>query len=291
MSRAVDRTGATLVLLSGAAFGANAVFAKLAYEAGVTIGTFLTVRFCLAAIVFWAVLRPRFTRREVGPGLLLGLAYTGQATMYFTAVSLQDINVTSVFQAITPAIVAVVAVLIGRERAHRRTFVAIAVAMIGTALVALFGTDQIGTVVPLGVALAIGSAVWYSGYVLIGDRVVGTIDPVRLGCLIATGGGIGFLIGSAAVGQLAFDFDRIGWLWLAGSALVSTTIAVTAMMAGMKRIGPSLTGLLTSFETVATIVYAFVIFDERLTPMQIVGTCLVLGAVILVQLPSRTMRA
>jgi drug/metabolite transporter (DMT)-like permease len=291
VSSRLDRGGVLLVLLAGAGFGANAIFAKLAYSAGVTVGTFLTVRFCLAAIVFWLLLRPRFARGEVAPGLLLGLAYCGQSAFYFTAVSMQDASATSVFQAVTPAIVAVAAVVIGRERPQFRIFAAVLVAVAGTAMVALFSTSSVGTVVPLGVALAVAASIWYSGYLLVGDRVVGSTDPLRLGCLIATGGGIGFLVGTSVIGQLRFDFQPIGWVYLAASAVVATVISVTAVMAGMKRIGPSLTGILTTFEPVATIVYAFIIFNERFTPLQAVGAGLVISAVIVVQLPSRTMPA
>ena len=100
----LDRLGIALVLASSAAFGANAIFAKLAYGDGATVGEFLSIRFTIAAIAFWIVLRPKVTMRDVVPGLLLGLAYCGQASLYFTAVSMQDASVTSVFQAVTPPI-------------------------------------------------------------------------------------------------------------------------------------------------------------------------------------------
>jgi drug/metabolite transporter (DMT)-like permease len=283
----VDRLGIVLVLAASAAFGANAIFAKLVFERGGTVGEFLSIRFCIAAIAFWIVLRPRIARRELAPGLLLGLAYCGQAGFYFTAVSLQDASVTSVFQSVTPAIVAVAAVLAGRERPRLRIFGAIAVAAVGTAMVGLGGGEGVGHVVPLGVALSIASSVWYAGYLLAGERIVAGIDPLVLGCLIATGGGIGFAVGSAALGELHFDFAPSAWIFLIASALASTVFAVTAIMAGMKRVGPSLAGLLQSFETVATITYAYLIFGERLTPLQLAGAAAVLLAVVAVQLPGR----
>jgi drug/metabolite transporter (DMT)-like permease len=108
-----------------------------------------------------------------------------------------------------------------------------------------------------------------------------------LGCLIATGGAIGFSAGSLALGQLQFDFGSQAWLWFAMSALLSTVFAVTAVMAGIDRLGPSVGGLLTTFETPATILYAALVFGEQLSPWQWVGAMLVLVAVVTVQLPSR----
>jgi drug/metabolite transporter (DMT)-like permease len=282
-----DRLGIVLVLASSAAFGANAIFAKLSYGEGASVGEFLSVRFTIAAVVFWIVLRPRVTRAEVLPGLLLGLAYCGQASFYFWAVSIQDASVTSVFQAVTPPIVAVAAVLLGREKASARVFIAIGVAGVGMVLVGLTGGDASGHVVPLGALLAIASSAWYAGYLLAGERIVKNIQPLVLGCLIATGGAVGFSAGSLALGQLHFEFGSQAWLWLAGSALLSTVFAVTAIMAGMNRIGPSLAGLLTTFETPSTIVYATIVFGETLSAWQWVGAALVLGAVFTVQLPGR----
>jgi drug/metabolite transporter (DMT)-like permease len=63
--------------------------------------------------------------------------------------------------------------------------------------------------------------------------------------------------------------------------------AVTAVMAGIGRLGPSVGGLLTTFETPSTILYAALVFGEQLSPLQWVGAMLVLVAVVTVQLPSR----
>jgi drug/metabolite transporter (DMT)-like permease len=282
-----DRLGVLLVLASAAAFGANAIFAKLAYADGATVGEFLTLRFATAALVFWLLLRPRVTRREWRPGLLLGVAYCGQAGFFFTAESLQSAAATSVFQAITPAVVAIGAIATGRERPHPLIFAGIAGAGIGIALVSLGGGAGGVRVVPIGIALSIASAVWYAGYLLAGDRVVSTMSPTVLGCLVATGGAVGFTVGSLALGQLRFHLEPLAALWIALSAVLSTVFAVTAVMAGMKRVGPSLTGLLSTAETVATIAYAFAVFGERLAAPQVVGALVVLVAITAVQLAER----
>ena len=79
--RAMRSSGTLLCLGSGAAFGAMAVFGKLAYGEGATVGTLLAVRFALAAALFWALslaaAAPRAScgrcgGRDVGAGLALG---------------------------------------------------------------------------------------------------------------------------------------------------------------------------------------------------------------------------
>src|SRR3954468_17873127 len=51
----VRTSGTVLCLASACAFGAMGVFGKLAYENGATVGTLLSVRFPLAALLFWAL--------------------------------------------------------------------------------------------------------------------------------------------------------------------------------------------------------------------------------------------
>ena len=51
--------GAIFCLLSAAAFGAMAIFGKLAYDEGVTVGDLLLVRFGVAAVVMLAIVRWR----------------------------------------------------------------------------------------------------------------------------------------------------------------------------------------------------------------------------------------
>ena len=47
--------GALICLASAVAFGAMAIFGKLAYDEGATVGTLLSVRFLIAAALFWAL--------------------------------------------------------------------------------------------------------------------------------------------------------------------------------------------------------------------------------------------
>ena len=76
--RAVRSSGTLMCLASAAAFGAMAVFGKLAYDEGATVGTLLAVRFTLAARAVlgparWRAARrascARLRRRDVAAGL------------------------------------------------------------------------------------------------------------------------------------------------------------------------------------------------------------------------------
>jgi len=52
-------SGTLLCLASAAAFGGLAGFGKPAYAEGATVGTLLSVRFALAAVLLWALVAAR----------------------------------------------------------------------------------------------------------------------------------------------------------------------------------------------------------------------------------------
>src|SRR5919106_1466405 len=127
--RAVRSSGTLMCLGSGAAFGTMAIFGKLAYGEGATVGTLLAVRFALAAAVFWALVlaggampEVRALRgRDVAVGLALGACgYSLQAGCYFAALERIDASLLSLLLYTFPAIVAVAAVALGRERLSGR---------------------------------------------------------------------------------------------------------------------------------------------------------------------------
>src|SRR6266540_2938817 len=98
------RTGSLLCLGSAAAFGAMAIFGKLAFDEGATAGTLLAVRFGFAATMLWCVLLLRgaagtvraLSRRDVAMALGLGACgYALQAGCYFLALERIDASLLS----------------------------------------------------------------------------------------------------------------------------------------------------------------------------------------------------
>ena len=90
------RTGALLVLASAVAFGVMPVFGKLAFSAGVGVGTLLFVRFAIAAPILWCAVAvrktfPRVDRGVLARALALGaVGYAMQAGLYFLALQRMD---------------------------------------------------------------------------------------------------------------------------------------------------------------------------------------------------------
>jgi len=276
--------GAFLCLASAVAFGAMGIFGKLAYAEGATVGTLLAARFVLAAALLWGfaagsrVLRRlrALPRRDVAFALALGaVGYSAQAGSYFAALDRLDASLLSLLVYTFPAIVAVAAVVIGRERASLRTTLALSLASAGLVLV-LAGAAA-GALDPLGTALGLTAALIYSAYILSSEGVAARIGPVALSTLVCTGAAATLTLGALADGQLDLgSVSAAGYGWLAGIAVVSTVGAVGLFFAGLQRVGPTAASILSTLEPVVTVGLAFAVFGESLGRAQLAGAALVL---------------
>src|SRR3954467_15053380 len=154
----MNPAGSLLCLGSAVAFGAMAIFGKLALDEGADTATLLAVRFALAAAVLWIVVlarggSPRLPRRDVALALGLGACgYALQAGCYFLALERLDASLLSLLLYTFPAMVPVAAVALGRERREGRRVTALALVSLGLTLV-LAGAGT-GALEAGGVALA-----------------------------------------------------------------------------------------------------------------------------------------
>jgi drug/metabolite transporter (DMT)-like permease len=264
-----------------------AIFAKEAYATGVTVVTLLSLRFLLAAALFWVIVLVRGarlpSRRVLLTGLGLGAAgYAAQAGLYFAALTRIDASLTSLLLYTYPVLVFLGALALGREHASPRRTGALGLATAGVVLVLLGG--RVGAIDGAGVAMALGAAVVYATYILVADRIVAAVDPFVLAALVTTGAAVTLFAVGLGGGSLDLGFAAAGWGWIAALACGSTVVGVSAFFVGMRDVGPANASIVSTAEPAVTVGLATLIYGEALGPGQLAGGVLVLGAVIVLQL-------
>jgi drug/metabolite transporter (DMT)-like permease len=275
------------------------VMGKLAYYEGATVGTLLSTRFVVAAALFWLLLvlsgrldeLRSLTRRDVGLALGLGVVgYSAQTGCYFAALDRLDASLLSLLVYTFPVMVTVTAVVLGRDVATRRTWLALGLASTGLVLV-LAGASA-GDLDALGTVLGLTAAVVYTAYILVSESISARVSPLALSTLVCTGAAAMLTVGSTATGDLhPARVTALGFGWLGALALVSTVGAVMFFFAGLRRVGPSAASILSTLEPVVTVGLAFAVFGESLGPAQLAGGALVLSAVVAVRAPARSAEA
>ncbi|WP_334186456.1 DMT family transporter [Noviherbaspirillum sp.] len=269
-----------LVLLSALGFGTMALFAKVAYAGGVTPTVLLALRFTLAvallAPVVWAK-RMALPRGRVLAGFaLMGLLYTAQSQSYFTALLHASSGLVGLLLYVYPVLVTLLALALGWEKPERRTFMLLAIAVAGIAIT--LGGNLQGS--PLGIALGLLAAAVYAVYILIGGRVTRDIQPLA-GTLVVMATAAVANGALAVAGGQSLPTGASTWLAIGAISLFSTVIAVGALLAGIRHIGPAQASIISTLEPVITLCLGALLLGETIGTGQVVGGVMVLGAVVM----------
>jgi drug/metabolite transporter (DMT)-like permease len=311
----VDRqrlVGVGLVLVSAASFGSGALFAKPVYGAGVDWLTLLAWRFLIGASLSWAWLAlsagrrvglRRLSRRRVAVALGLGVLYLGNSGTYYAGLQTVSASLAALIVFVYPAIVAVLSLRVGHRLVGRRPWVALAMALAGTALA--LGGIPAGAVPPLsGLIQVILSPIIYAVWIILSARLSGETaervggeaddgaDTAAATALMMVATAVGFWSLAIATGRpvVPTDIPSAAWPGIVGIGLVSTFVAIQTFYGGTRRIGAAQASLISTFEPIWTISLAAVLFDERLGSFQLVGGALVIAGVILAQTSPSTLR-
>lgn len=269
-----------LVLLSALGFGTIAMFAKLAYGAGVGPTMLLALRFLLAAIflapIIWLKRIPLPRGRVFAGFVLMGALYTAQAQSYFTALLYASSGLVGLLLYIYPVLVTALALLLGWEKLDRRTLVLLGLAVAGLAIT--LGGQLHGQ--PLGIAFGLLAAGIYAIYILTGGKLTPNVHPLAATFVVLTAAALfnGVL---AMAGNNGLPHGATAWLAIAAIALFSTVLAIAAFLAGIKHIGAAQASIISTMEPVITLGLGVALFDESVSASQMLGGAMVLAAVIL----------
>ena len=284
------RVGVAYVVLSAVAFGAMAILARFAFASGIDTPTLLALRFAIAAVVMAALLRARGLPVPRGStlGVLVALGavgYGGQAICYFTALRLAPAGLAALLLYLHPALVAVLAAVFLHERLTTAKLVALVIALAGTALTvlpAIGGGEFPGASQVLnGLAFAVASAAFYAVYIVVAAAIGRRAAALPMSTIVITSAAAVFVIAASIRGP-QWPQTGIGWLSVAGIALLSTVIAITLYFAGLERIGPVRASTLSTIEPLCTVVLAALLLDESIAPVQLAGGALILAAAVVI---------
>ena len=272
--------GALIVALSATCFGAMAIFVKIAYRGGVDVVAILSLRFAIAAAVMCVVMRQRrlaWPRVENIRLLMLmgGLIYVAQSFSFFSALNHASAALVALLLYLHPFIVTVLSAALFGQALTRTRVVCVVAALAGTSFV--IGADVSGQ--PLGIALGILAALLYSVYLLIGNRVMRTENPLAAATVVMLSAVTVYGV-IALIERPAFPQSATTWAAVIAIAVVSTAIAMVTLFIGIRHLGAADAATLSTLEPLVTAILAAAFLGERLDAVQWAGGLIILAAVI-----------
>lgn len=294
-SRATNR-GVWLIMLAAVLWGTVGVSTQILYHVSaanpLSVGFFrlgvaapTLVATCLARLGGRAL---HIKRRDFVIMALIGVMLALYQACFFAAIALVGVTIaTLVTLCAAPVIVALLSALVFRERPSPRVLLALLLALVGIALVVGFRADaQHAAPNPVGVALALGSALGYAVVALAGRALAARYDALQINA-------VGFTMGALALLPLALasgfvvSYPPQGWLLLLYLGLVPTALAYVLFLMGMRSTPATIASIVTLLEPLTATALAWILFGERLGPPGLVGAALLLSALVALARPAR----
>jgi drug/metabolite transporter (DMT)-like permease len=276
-----------LVVFSACCFGSIPILTTLATGGGAQLADVLAWRYLIAAVLLVVVSGglARVRRPAARAMPLLVLAGGGQAAIAFVSLSalryIPAAMLTFLFYTY-PAWVAVIAALRGAERITRSRSMALLLSLVGIAL--MVGLPGMGTLHPVGVLLALASALLYAVYIPMIDHLGRDLPPAVTSVYASAGAAVILLVVAFAQGGLGVRFTPVAWGSIATMAVVSTVLAFIAFLRGLAVIGPVRTAIMSTIEPFWTALLGGLVLRQALGPRTLAGGVCIAAAVVLLQL-------
>ena len=298
-----DRTflfGSLALVLAASGFGLLGPVARLAYETGIEPMAFVAWRalFGLLAVGLIVLYQARHGTPVVNPlrlprrdvlGLLV-VAFAGLTLNLATFIAFDLTTIALVLLAFYtyPALVAVVAVVLGHERLDTTRSVSLALAIGGMVLVVAGGLDPSDSgrpFNPVGVPLGLLAAVSQTVFVTVSRGRFSAIPSVQaMGWVILLFPVVciplALVLGNALDVPLR-DGRALGYAALAGIA--GAGIPSVLFLYGIRVLGGTRAGILMLIEPLVGVTLAALLLHEALLPIQVAGGAAILTAALLLQ--------
>lgn len=292
--------GYVYALLAAVLFGANGSVTKATMEAGLTPAQVTEFRLVGTSIIAGLVLLVldrrafRLPRQQWPIMIVLGVVGVAllQAT-YAAAVQILPVGIALLLEYTAVLMVALVAYFIFREPVKARLWVAIALVLVGLAVVAQIWASTLDA---LGVVLALAAAVCLAVYFLVGERQVARRSPLAVSFWTMTIAAIfwSFVSGwwELSPSVLVTPVDLGGQhgellvpmaVPLAWNVVMGSFAPFLLSLAALRHLPATAAGIVASSEVVFAFAVAWVWLGEALDLVQIIGAAIVLAGIILAQ--------
>ena len=279
------RTGVVLTLLSSSFFGLMGLFNKIAKEGGLGLYERITLRFLVAALLLWIVLKVQGKSTALPKHLRWRLFasssvfFGGTSYLLFLSYAYIPTSLTTTLHFIYPLLVLIFAM--GFD-AYKPSLLQKwgTLLSLGGLYLAVRPSGENSTNQALGIALALGSALTFCLYVrFLNQKEIKRLDNTLLMVHILTSAAIVWAI-PAVIELIRYPHVPIVWTKAVGGiaalAILSTVLGCSFFSLGIRAIGSEKASILSVFEPVTAILAGVLLLGERLPATFSLGAILII---------------
>jgi drug/metabolite transporter (DMT)-like permease len=249
---------------------------------------FAALRFVLAGLMLWAILRlfdPKGRLRREDFLAMAGLGLVGVAlnnAAFTFGVSMTSASNTSLVVATAPLWGMLLGFVLGWERPRLRGLLGVGLALLGVGVIVYRGLGTGGTSL-MGDLLVMGAAACWGSYSVLSLPLLRRYSPLAVAGYSMLFGGLAILP-FASFGILSADWGTVsigGWGAVAYSALLVAAFGFTSWQRGVSRIGANRMLVYQYLVTLVGVISGVVLFGEGFGIDQAVGAAILLAGVYL----------
>ncbi len=286
--------GILLVLLGACSFGILSSIVKLGYQQGFTLGELCSIQAGYGMIVLWLI-------HLLSGKVTYGLKSKDARTCFILGSSTGLVSITY-YQAVQyiPASLGIILLMqftwmsmiaewiIYKKKPTAIQWVAVAFILAGTFLAGgILNSNQ--TEINLkGVGFGLLAAFFYTIFIVVSGRIGRSLTPVLKSAWIVTGA---FILITLIFPPTFIVNGRLTetslWLWGIPLALFGTVLPPFLFSKGMPQTGVALGAILSAAELPVATIAATILLHEKITPLQMLGVGVILGAIVLANLKKK----
>lgn len=288
--------GVLIAFLGAICFSTKAIFVKLAYrDTPVDAVSLLALRmiFSLPFFLISAVVSSskqtnvRFTPRQWLAVALIGcLGYYISSLLDFLGLQYVTAGIERLILFIYPTLVLLMSSVFFKERIKPVQWLALVITYVGLLIAFISEVDVQSTQSKdflLGSFFIFICAFTYAGYIVGSGRLIPMVGATKFNSYAMSFAAIGVMIHFMITTETSlWEFSTPVYLYGLLMAVLSTVIPSYLVVQGIKRIGSENAAIVGSIGPVSTLLMAYVLLDESISALQLLGTIFILIGVLLV---------
>ena len=287
----IKEKGTMMTLAAGLAWGISGISGQYLMSHGVHVNLLTSLRLLITGIFLLSLARskqkehlvaawkqPKFLK-QVLLFSIFGLVLNQYA--FLRAIHLTNAGTATVLQYMAPILILSIVCILNRQRPTSFEIIAIAMAILGTYMIATHGKLGSLAITPKGLMWGLGSAITYSIYILLPVKLIhewGSTIVIGSGMFI---GGILFSLVTKAW-QYPLQINVISILAYIGIIGIGTIFAYTFFLKGVSIVGAVKGSLLASVEPVSSVFLTVLVLGEIFYPIDLLGMLFIFLAVTLI---------
>ena len=264
---------------------------KALFDAGMSPFALVQIRVTLASAILFLVFLIfsrallRLRAQDIPFFLLLGSGVMAVVTgSYLYTISKIQVAAAILIQYLAPIFVAIFAMLFWKERSTFSKIAALFLAFGGCFLVVGGYNLALLQMNLLGILGGLTSAITFAGYSLLGERAMHRYKPWTVIFYALAFSALTWHVFYPPFSYLRAGYNLAQWVWIFYIAIVGTVVPFGLFFSGINHIRATRASITATLEPIFAGFLAFFFLGESLLLLQVVGGCMVILAIVLLQL-------